>query len=192
MGTLYRSQGKIPDVFLKGCGVPENLIVYLPSLLDKARRYFTCFVSYSHHDEEFVNYLSSCLDSAHILNWHFSEDMAGGKKVHEQIFSAIEYHDKVLIVLSEHSIQSEWVLSEIRAARKQEVREKRRKLFPIRLIDFEKLLNWQCFDSDTGKDLAIEVREYFIPDFTQWQEEAAFAASFQRLIRDLRTDEEAN
>ena len=26
VSTLYKSQGKIPEVFLRGCGVPENLI----------------------------------------------------------------------------------------------------------------------------------------------------------------------
>jgi uncharacterized protein YjbI with pentapeptide repeats len=32
--TLYKSQGKIPVSFLRGCGVPDSLIDYLPSLLD--------------------------------------------------------------------------------------------------------------------------------------------------------------
>jgi len=36
---------------------------------------------------------------------------------------------------------------------------------PIRLTDFETLRDWTCFDADTGKDLAVEVREYFIPTF---------------------------
>jgi len=29
--TLFRSNGKIPEVFLRGCGVPEDLITFLPS-----------------------------------------------------------------------------------------------------------------------------------------------------------------
>src|SRR6266545_2993074 len=31
--TLVHSEGKIPEVFLRGCGVPESMIEYLPSLL---------------------------------------------------------------------------------------------------------------------------------------------------------------
>src|SRR5436189_282954 len=31
--TLYRSGGKIPEAFLRGCGVQDSLIEYLPSLL---------------------------------------------------------------------------------------------------------------------------------------------------------------
>src|SRR5436190_635583 len=29
--TLQRSQGKIPEAFLRGCGVPDSWIEYLPS-----------------------------------------------------------------------------------------------------------------------------------------------------------------
>jgi len=31
--TLYKSQGKIPEEFLRGCGLPEDFITYLPSLV---------------------------------------------------------------------------------------------------------------------------------------------------------------
>src|SRR2546423_761535 len=30
--TIYRSSGNIPEVFLRGCGVPESFIVQIPSL----------------------------------------------------------------------------------------------------------------------------------------------------------------
>jgi hypothetical protein len=65
-------------------------------------------------------------------------------------------------VLSEDSLQSEWVMTEIRRAREAEIRENRRKLFPIRLVDLEEIRKWRCFDADLGKDLAKEIREYQI------------------------------
>lgn len=120
--------------------------------------------------------------------WFDAEDMKGGKKLHEQIFEAIQIHDRLLIVLSEHSIQSEWVMTEIRKARETEKKEKRRKLFPIRLTDFETLHDWTCFDADTGKDLAVEVREYFIPDFSNWKDHDAFESAFARLKKDLEAE----
>lgn len=80
-------------------------------------------------------------------------------------------------------------MTEIRKARKVEIKEKRRKLFPIRLVSMERLQEWECFDSDTGKDLAVEVREYFIPDFSDWTDPEAFQASFGRLLDDLRAAE---
>jgi hypothetical protein len=39
-------------------------------------------------------------------------------------------------------------MTEIRKAREAEKKEKRRKLFPIRLTDFETLRDWTCFDAE--------------------------------------------
>jgi hypothetical protein len=102
---------------------------------------------------------------------------------------AIRIHDKLVLVLSEHSIRSPWVETEIRKARKSELRDNRRKLFPIRLVDFDILREWECFDADTGKDLAVEVREYFIPDFIHWKDHDSFERAFSRLLKDLQATE---
>jgi hypothetical protein len=58
------------------------------------------------------------------------------------------------------------VKTEIAKARKRELKEKRHVLFPIRLASFEAIRDWECFDADAGKDSAKEIREYFIPDFS--------------------------
>jgi hypothetical protein len=39
------------------------------------------------------------------------------------------------------------------------------------------------------EDLAEEIREYFIPDFSQWKDYDPFMAAFQRLLPDLRKGE---
>jgi hypothetical protein len=51
------------------------------------------------------------------------------------------------------------VTTEIHRACKEEIRDGRRKLFPIRLVDWETIREWECFDADTGKELAVEMRE---------------------------------
>ena len=118
--------------------------------------------------------------------WYAPEDMKAGRKIHEQIDSAIRLHDKFLIVLSEHSMDSEWVKTEIRHARKREVDEGRRVLFQIRLLPFEAIRDWSAFAADVGKDMAGEIRECFIPDFSQWKDHDAFEAAYQRLMEDFR------
>jgi hypothetical protein len=65
-------------------------------------------------------------------------------------------------------------MTEIRNARQAEIRESRRKLFPIRLVGFDAIRKWKCFDADTGKDLAVELREYHIPDFSNWKDHDLF------------------
>jgi hypothetical protein len=114
--------------------------------------------------------------------------MRGGMKTHEQIDQAIRVHDKLLLVLSPHSMASNWVRYELRRARRREVREHCRMLFPIRLVDYAVLQEWECFDADTGSDLATEVREYFIPDFSNWKDPDAYQQAFARLLRDLRPE----
>src|SRR4051812_26640338 len=44
--TLQRS-GPLPMVFLRGVGLPDRLIDYLPSILEQAIRFYSCFISYS-------------------------------------------------------------------------------------------------------------------------------------------------
>ncbi len=113
------------------------------------------------------------------------------KKLHEQIETAIRIYDKLLIVLSEASLQSEWVMPELRKARKAERQSGQRKLFPVRLVDFATLRDYPCCNADSGKDLATELRETFIFDFSHWKEHDQFEAVFARLLKDLRAEETA-
>ncbi|MEP6667579.1 MAG: toll/interleukin-1 receptor domain-containing protein [Chthoniobacter sp.] len=190
ISTIYASKGRISEVFLRGCGVPESLIDYLPSLVgaQEGIRFYSCFISYSSEDEEFAKRLHSKMRDAHLRVWFAPEDIQGGKKLHEQIETAIRIHDKLLIVLSEASLQSEWVMTELRKAFKAERREGKRKLFPVRLVDMETIKAWECFDADSGKDLATELREYFIPDFSHWKDHDKFEESFTRLLKDLKAN----
>jgi len=121
--------------------------------------------------------------------WFAPHDIQGGRKLHEQIDEAIRLHDKLLLILSPHSMESEWVKTEIAKARKREVRDQRRVLFPIRLAPFETLRDWECFDADTGKDSAREIREYFIPDFSNWKDHDSYQEAFQRLLSDLKASD---
>ena len=88
-------------------------------------------------------------------------------------------------------MESEWVKTEIAKARKRELRDKRRVLFPIRLVPFETLRAWECFDADTAKDSAREIREYFIPDFSNWKNHDAYEEAFKRLLKDLKAQDPA-
>ena len=189
--TFYKSAGNIPEIFLRGCGVPDDFIAFSQSHFrpQQAIQFYSCFISYSTKDDEFAQKLYSRMRDEHLRVWFAPEEVKGGQKLFDQIERAIQSHDRLLLVLSEHSMQSEWVTTEIRNARRIEVNEKRRKLFPIRLVEFDALAKWKCFDGDTGKDLAVEIREYYIPDFSNWRDDTAFETAFNRLLQDLRAEE---
>jgi TIR domain len=70
-----------------------------------------------------------------------------------QIDEAITVYDRLLLILSEHSMNSEWVKTEIANARQREIREKHQMLFPISLVPFEAIKAWKAFDIDTERIL---------------------------------------
>ena len=195
LDTIYLSKGKIPENFLRGCGVPESFITQMHSLVnaEDGLQFYSCFISYSTKDQEFADRLHGKMRDAHLRVWYSPEDMPGGKKLHEEIETQIRVYDKLLVILSEHSLESEWVKTELRKAFKAEreserAGKKKRKLFPVRLTDMERIKAWSCFDADSGKDLGVELREYFIPDFSHWKDHDQFEASFARLLKDLKAE----
>src|SRR5215469_7417849 len=185
--TIYRSRGKVPEVFLRGCGVPEEFIVYMGSLVGRPIEFYSCFISYSKQDQEFADRLYADLQAKGVRCWFAPHDIKGGRKLHEQLDEAIRVHDKLLLILSEHSMSSNWVKTEVANAREREERERKQMLFPITLAPFDEVKQWKLFDADTGIDSAREIREYFIPDFSNWKDHGSYQSAFQRLMRDLKS-----
>jgi uncharacterized protein YjbI with pentapeptide repeats len=186
--TLLRSR-ELPPAFLRGCGIPEVLIRYIPTIVNERARLLSCFISYSTKDQDFADRLHADLQNAGVRCWFAPHDIRGGRKIHEQIDEAIRLYDRLLLILSEHSLSSEWVKTEIAHARQKELNEKRQVLFPISLVPFSTIREWKYFDADIGKDSAREVREYFIPDFSNWKDRVSYEHAFRRLARDLRAGE---
>jgi hypothetical protein len=185
--TLVRSW-PLPLKFLRGCGLPENYINYFPSLLNQPVQFYSCFISYSTNDQEVADRLHADLQNRGVRCWFAPHDLRAGRKLHEQIDEAIRLYDRLLLILSEHSMGSEWVKTEIAHARQKEINERRQVLFPISVVPFAQIREWRNFDADTGKDSAREIREYFIPDFSNWKDPSSYEMAFARLITDLKAE----
>jgi hypothetical protein len=71
--TLQRS-GPLPLAFLRGVGLPDTLIEYLPSLLNQSIQLYSCFISYSSKDEAFVHRLHADLQDKGVRCWFAPED----------------------------------------------------------------------------------------------------------------------
>lgn len=175
--TIYRSQGNIPEVFLRGAGVPEHFITYMASLVGKPYEYYSCFISYSSRDHDFAERLHADLQSKAVRCWFAPEDMRIGDRIRPRIDEAIRLHDKLLLVLSENSIDSDWVETEVEAAFEKERQRKSTVLFPIRLDDEV---------METPRAWAADIRRTrHIGDFRRWKDHDAYQESFDRLLRDL-------
>jgi hypothetical protein len=184
--TLYRLRGKVSDKFLRGCGVPENLIKCLPSLTNQPSEFYSCFISYSHADKSFARRLHDALQGRGIRCWLDEHQMLPGDDIYEQVDRGIRLWDKVLLCASEHSLRdSWWVDGEINRAFQKEARimkERGKKvgaLIPLNLDGY--LFQWE-----SGK--ATEVTSRLAADFTGWESDnAKFEREFEKVVKALQT-----
>ena len=151
----------------------------------------SCSISYSTKDQAFADRLHADLQAHGVRCWFAPHDIQGGRKIHEQIDEAIRVYDKLLLILSDASMNSSWVKTEVANARAREQQQNRQMLFPITVVPFEQIKSWSLFDADTGIDSAREIREYFIPDFSNWKDHDSYAKDFDRLLRDLKAGQDA-
>ena len=93
--TLAKS-GQLPLAFLRGCGLPDKLIDYLPSLLNEAIQFYSCFIAYDHTDKDFARRLYDTLQGRGIRCWLDEKQLRPGDDIHEEVDRGIRLWDKVL------------------------------------------------------------------------------------------------
>jgi len=105
-----------------------------------------------------------------------------GDRIRLRIDESIRIHDKLLLVLSEHSVASQWVEHEVEHALDLEGERGEPVLFPVRLDD-------AVMGAKVGWAGSIR-RSRHIGDFCQWKEHDAYQVAFDRLLRDLKAGDE--
>lgn len=136
------------------------------------------FISYSMNDEKFAKRLYRDLENNGIRCWMAGEDLKVGEPIREAIDAQIRSRDKVIVIMSKASVQSEWVADEVEAAIEEEQIKGNIILLPIRLD--EAVL-------DTREDWAAKIkRRRHIGDFSGWQDENTYNRAFERLVRDIK------
>ena len=181
--TFERS-GKLPLSFLRGCGLPNTFIDYLPSLLNQPIQFYSCFISYSSKDDDFAQRLYADLQNKGVRCWFAPEDMKVGDKIRTRIDEVIRIHDKLLLVLSRNSVASAWVEKEVETAFDREIERKEPVLFPIRL-------DAAVMESKTGWAADIR-RSRHIGDFCNWKTYSDYQKGLERLLRDLQIEKDTS
>ncbi len=199
--TLRLSRGRIPEVFLRGSGFEpwEALAakLYDPSLsphqiselqcrifAERTKGYFLggAFISYSHQDSEFVEKVYERFQREGANVWLDRHDMVAGP-MQKQVFDAIRMNDIVLLVLSESSINSDWVENELEMARRKEKEQKRDVLCPVALDACwkEKVQDLRSDDRHLWRTLTKKN----ILDFSGWRADG-FEEPFRKLVEGIK------
>ena len=177
--TIYRSEGQIPEDFLRGAGVPDTFIEYMRSLVVKPIDFYTCSISYSSEDEAFAQRLCADLQQERMRCWLAPELMKIGDKMRHRIDESIRFSDKLLLVLSEHSIGSSRMQREVEVAFERERQRGGQVLFPLALDDAIQ---------HSAQAWAMTIRRSkHIGDFSRWKQHDDYQRAFERLLRDLKT-----
>lgn len=159
--TLAQSHGNIPEAFLRGAGISDTFIEYIHSLTNRPIDYYSCFISYSSKDEAFAKRLYADLQSHDVRCWFAPEDMKIGSKIRHSIDESIRLYDKLLLILSDDSVKSQWVEHEVETALGKEQEGKPNVLFPVRI-------DKAIMSSKTGWASHIKLTRH-IGDFTHWK-----------------------
>jgi len=164
--------------FLRGVGLTDEHIDLWRSTALLPIQYYSVFISYSSTDDLLARRLHADLQAHGVRCWFAPEDLKIGNKLRDHIDQAIHLQDRSLLLLSEHSIASDWVEQEVEAILEKEARQHREILFPVRIDETV---------MQTSKAWAASVRRTrHIGDFTTWTDPQAYQTAFARLLRDLK------
>ena len=204
LDTLRRSFGKIPETFLRGCGLapweilaasyfdpalsPEAMEALQNQLL-AARLHMSLprkriLISHAAADTPFVEELRRRLLERGIYAWVAAHEAKG--EVRERQSKLPIHHDvTLLLVLSKSSVQSEWVEHELRLARKIENSLSEKVLCPVSLDDTWKSLAWQSRITEKAAEAPVL-------SFAEWTDKAAMEAAFDQLLAAIAHDHPAS
>ena len=190
--SIIRSKGKIPEIFLRGIGLPDEWITYIPSLVGDGIQFYSCFISYSSVDKPFAVRLHDSLQSRGIRCWLDEKQLLPGDDISRELERGIHLWDKFLLCASKNSLTSWWVEDEIKTTLEKEraLRKERekpvRKLIPLNLDGYMFTGQW-----DLGV-LATEIKSRVAANFQGWEtNKQDFYIQVDRVIKALRADEGA-
>jgi len=180
--TVYKSKGKIPESFLVQAGVPKDLIMYIDSHIDQNAELFSCFISYTNKDEDFAHKLFADLLEQGVRCWVVTEKVRKKERYYPLIDAALNLHDKELLIMSEDSLESDWLEDEIYEAFEKEKKSGGTILLPILLDDSVKY---------SEKPWVVKMRRSRqVFDFSLWQDEETYGEMLGELVRELKFDQD--
>ena len=178
LDTISLSKGNISEIFLRGAGNAEALLTCIHSLGNAPFDYFKCFISYSSKDLAFIKRLHDDLQRKGVQCWFAPESLRAGDKFKMEIDEAIGHCDKLLVILSSHSVTSDWIEHEVGVARHRENNGKRLVIIPILMETAAKqsTKNWVKYIQNNRQ----------ITEFVHWKDPAQYQNVLNQLLKQLK------
>ena len=134
----------VPTPLLAACGVAQFHIGYIDAISKNSARLPSCFISYSVKDDAFIQRFRGELESNGMRIWFAPRDLPFGASTRDVIESQIKTYDRLIVVLSKSSLQSQWVQFEVETALEIERKKKTNLIIPVCIDDhvFRSKISW--------------------------------------------------
>ena len=199
-GTFIKTGKALPLSFLRGAGLAEWEIeaskLHRPELtptqvtdivykIDELRnsapiQIHNLFISYAHKDSHFVDTIEPLLQERNIRFWRDIHNASAGP-LENILVRAIEHNPTVLLILSKHSIDSDWVAFEIEQARKLE----KNTSAPSSAPSPSTVPSLRRAGKVSSGALKRQLERYHILNFSNWKEQEVLQQQFEKLVKGL-------
>jgi uncharacterized protein YjbI with pentapeptide repeats len=182
LGTIFLSKGKIPEIFLRGAGIPEEFIRYVTSLHGSHAEGQRCFISYGREDANFARLLFDKLQERGVRCWLREYPFPHGDEGDHPIGLRSQLWEKVILCVSKTSIGGLWIDDEIRRALDQEAKIlKDRCKKPVLLLPVD--LDGFLLGPDRHAGVKPEIFARITANFAGWQKDASiFERELERVV----------
>lgn len=175
--TVFKSKGNIPEAFLQNAGVPTDLFKSIKSQIDLQGIYTSCFITYTRKDESFAHKLFSDLQQLGMRCWVVTEQMRKKERHYPIIDAALNLHDKHILIVSENSLERNWLEGEIEISLAKEDETGQPILIPLVLDDSIKF---------SEKPWVVKLRRSSqLYDFTLWEDDEIYREMLEYLVSEI-------
>lgn len=172
------SHGVLPEAFLRGCGLPDDVIETLVEAKKPKKLPALCFISYAEADVEFGIRLHDTLQSAGFRCWMASEESKSIEKLTTENDQLNRVFDKLVLVVSKDALNSDWIEREVNAVLTREQAEEEEILLPIDIDN-----STEGFGSEWLNNLK---KQHEIIHFNNWNEKVGFVRALEVLVKKLK------
>jgi hypothetical protein len=177
------------ESFMVDCGLPqvfaEHMIEGAKALGDDVLHELmqSTFISFGGPDEAFARRLNEALRAHGVATFFFPETARVGERIGDEVFNALQRHNRVILVCSRASLDRPGVLNEVQETFDREAEAGGANyLIPVMLDDYV-LTDWR----EVQPDLARKVGRRVAADFSGTESNPAkFDAVLSRLLAALK------